>query len=40
MTLQLKAREMYKPDTTRLAQFWSTFQVMIAVTDHGVRTSH
>ena len=40
MTLQLKAREMYKPDTTRLAQFWSTFQVMIGVTDHGVRTSH
>ena len=39
MTLQLKAREMYKPDTTRLAQFWSTFQV-IGVTDHGVRTSH
>ena len=30
---------MYKPDTTRLAQFWSTFQV-IGVTDHGVRTSH
>ena len=40
MTLQLKAREMYKPDTTRLAQFWSTFQVMIGVTDHGIRTSH
>ena len=40
MTLQLKAREMYKPDTARLAQFWSTFQVMIGVTDHGVRTSH
>ena len=31
---------MYKPDRARLAQFWSTFQVMIGVTDHGVRTSH
>ena len=40
MTSHLKAREMYKPDTTRLAQFWSTFQVMIGVTDHGIRTSH